>query len=72
MGELGAMIAERAAGNPFFAEEMVRDLDERQVLHGERGGYVCRADVADITVPATVQAAIEARIDRLNSRPSGR
>ena len=37
------------------------------MLAGERGGYVCRADVADVTVPATVQAAIEARIDRLNS-----
>ena len=68
VGGLAAVIAERAAGNPFFAEEMVRDLAERQVLHGERGGYVCRADVADITVPATLQAAIEARIDRLNGR----
>jgi hypothetical protein len=30
-------------------------------------GYVCRADVADVAVPATVQAAIEARIDRLTT-----
>ena len=65
--ELAAMIAERAAGNPFFAEEMVRELAQRGVLAGERGGYVCRADVADVTVPATVQAAIEARIDRLST-----
>ena len=59
------MVAARAAGNPFFAEEMVRELVQRGVLAGERGGYVCRADVADVAVPATVQAAIEARIDRL-------
>ena len=26
VGELAAIIAERAAGNPFFAEEMVREL----------------------------------------------
>ena len=67
VGELAAVIAERAAGNPFFAEEMVRELAQRGVLAGERGGYVCRADVADVAVPATVQAAIEARIDRLTA-----
>jgi class 3 adenylate cyclase len=67
VGELATIIAERAAGNPFFAEEMVRELAQRGVLAGERGGYACRADVADVTVPATVQAAIEARIDRLNA-----
>ncbi len=65
--ELAAIIAERAAGNPFFAEEMVRELAQRSVLTGERGGYVCRADTADVAVPATVQAAIEARIDRLHA-----
>jgi hypothetical protein len=63
--ELAAVIAERAAGNPFFAEEMVRELAQRGVLTGEHGGYVCRVDVAEVSVPATVQAAIEARIDRL-------
>ena len=65
VGELAGTIAERAAGNPFFAEEMVRELVQRDVLTGEHGGYVCRADVAEVAVPATVQAAIEARIDRL-------
>ena len=48
VGDLAATIAERAAGNPFFAEEMVRELVQRGVLAGERGGYVCRADVADV------------------------
>ena len=67
VGELAAIIADRAAGNPFFAEEMVRELAQRGVLTGERGGYVCRADVAEVSVPATVQAAIEARIDRLST-----
>ena len=37
------------------------------MLTGERGGYVCQADVAELSVPATVQAAIEARIDRLDT-----
>ena len=67
VAELAAIIADRAAGNPFFTEEMVRELAQRGVLTGERGGYLCRADVADVAVPATVQAAIEARIDRLDT-----
>jgi class 3 adenylate cyclase len=67
VGDLAAIIADRAAGNPFFAEEMVRELAQRGVLAGERGGYVCDANAAEVTVPATVQAAIEARIDRLST-----
>jgi class 3 adenylate cyclase len=62
---LGQKIAERAAGNPFFAEEMVRDLAERGVLRGIRGAYFSTAVVADVSMPATVQATIAARIDRL-------
>jgi adenylate cyclase len=62
---LGQKIAERAAGNPFFVEEMVRDLAERGVLRGERGAYLPTAEVADAAVPATLQATIAARIDRL-------
>ena len=67
VAELAAIIAERAAGNPFFAEEMVRELVQRSVLAGERGSYVCGTNAAEVTVPATVQAAIAARIDRLNT-----
>ncbi|MDT5260896.1 MAG: hypothetical protein QOD10_5976 [Mycobacterium sp.] len=65
MDQLGQMITGRAAGNPFFAEEITRDLAERGVLVGERGGYACRTDVDDVSVPATLQATIAARIDRL-------
>jgi class 3 adenylate cyclase len=67
VGELAAVIAERAAGNPFFVEEMVREMVQRGVLAGERSGYTCRADVAEVSVPATVAAAIDARIDRLSA-----
>ena len=66
VGALGPTIAERAAGNPFFAEEMVRELAERGVLCGQRGGYVATAETAEVSVPATLQATIAARIDRLD------
>ncbi len=64
---LAERIAERAAGNPFFAQEIVRDLAGRRVLAGERGAYLCRTTVGEVSVPATVQATIAARIDRLDS-----
>src|SRR5271155_4614259 len=67
VGGLATMIAERAAGNPFFAEEMVRELAERGVLHGNRSAYVSTVGAAEVSVPATVQATIAARIDRLDS-----
>ena len=64
---LSQTITERASGTPFFAEEIVRELAERGVLRGEPGAYVSTQDTAEITVPATLQAAIAARIDRLNA-----
>jgi class 3 adenylate cyclase len=61
-----ALIADRAAGNPFFAQEIVRELAERGMLHGDRGAYGCRTNVAEVTVPASLQATIATRIDRLD------
>jgi class 3 adenylate cyclase len=65
---LGRLVAERAAGNPFFAEELVRELAERRVLHGEPGAYTSAAEVREVIVPATVEATIAARIDRLDPK----
>ena len=67
VGELAAQVSTRAAGNPFFVEEMVRDLAERDVVHGRPGAYVMRGDVTNVDVPATLHATIGARIDRLGS-----
>jgi hypothetical protein len=65
VGGVATMIVERAAGNPFFAEEMVRELAERGVLRGNRSAYVSTLGAAEVSVPGTVQATIAARIDRL-------
>ncbi len=62
---LAGRIAASAAGNPFFAREIVRDLAERAVLRGVSGAYVCDENPAEISVPPTLQATIGARIDRL-------
>jgi class 3 adenylate cyclase/tetratricopeptide (TPR) repeat protein len=52
-------------GNPFFLEETVRTLVETKALAGERGRYRLTQPVQAIRVPATVQAMLAARIDRL-------
>ncbi|MCV7261020.1 ATP-binding protein [Mycobacterium shimoidei] len=63
---LGRTIADRAAGNPFFVEEIVRDLADRNLLRGTPGAYVSATDGAQVSVPATLVATIAARIDRLD------
>ena len=52
------LIAERAAGNPFFAEEIARDLVERGVMTGRTGAFFSIAEVTDVDVPATLHATI--------------
>jgi class 3 adenylate cyclase len=58
-------VIERTQGNPFFLEESVRTLVETQVLVGDRGTYRLARTLPSIQVPATVQAVLAARIDRL-------
>jgi predicted ATPase len=53
-------------GNPFFLEETIRTLVETKALTGERGRYRLIQPVQTIQVPATVQAMLAARIDRLS------
>ncbi|NIO03975.1 MAG: AAA family ATPase, partial [Proteobacteria bacterium] len=62
---LKKLLIERTEGNAFFLEECVRTLIETQVLAGEPGGYCLTQDLPAIQVPATVQALLAARIDRL-------
>jgi class 3 adenylate cyclase/tetratricopeptide (TPR) repeat protein len=58
-------LIERTQGNPFFLEESVRTLVETQVLVGTQGAYRLATALPSIQVPATVQAVLAARIDRL-------
>jgi tetratricopeptide (TPR) repeat protein len=62
---LKQLLIERTEGNPFFLEESVRTLMETKVLAGERGNYHLEKKVESTQVPATVQAVLAARIDRL-------
>jgi predicted ATPase len=62
---LKTLLIARTEGNPFFLEESVRTLLETQVLAGKVGDYRLARDLPTIQIPATVQAILAARIDRL-------
>jgi len=62
---LKQLLIARTEGNPFFLEESVRTLVETGVLVGEHGAYRLAQALPTIQVPATVQAVLAARIDRL-------
>ena len=62
---LKPLLIARTAGNPFFLEESVRTLVETGVLAGTPGAYRLVQALPTIQVPATVQAVLAARIDRL-------
>jgi class 3 adenylate cyclase len=65
---LAEAIHARTAGNPFFTEEMLQSLIESGKLEGERGSYRLVSEIAELELPATVQAVVAARIDRLAER----
>ena len=65
LARLTRVLIDRTEGNPFFLEESVRTLVETQVLVGERGAYRVAKALDAWQIPATAQAILAARIDRL-------
>jgi class 3 adenylate cyclase/tetratricopeptide (TPR) repeat protein len=65
LAPLKRVLIERTEGNPFFLEESVRALVETGELAGEPGAYSLAMPLDSLQVPATVQAVLAARIDRL-------
>jgi class 3 adenylate cyclase/tetratricopeptide (TPR) repeat protein len=65
LAPLMPLLIERTEGNPFFLEESVRTLVETGVLIGAPGAYQLGKPLNRLQVPATVQAVLAARIDRL-------
>jgi len=62
---LKQLLTDRTEGNPFFLEESIRTLAETHVLVGEQGAYRLAKPLEVIQIPATVQAVLASRIDRL-------
>ncbi|TIT38291.1 MAG: adenylate/guanylate cyclase domain-containing protein [Mesorhizobium sp.] len=64
-GGLLDQILERAGGNPLFIEEIVRGLIDRGVLMREGQRWRTAAGEVATGIPATIQAMLLARVDRL-------
>jgi DNA-binding NtrC family response regulator/tetratricopeptide (TPR) repeat protein len=69
--EIEALVIERAEGNPFFVEELVRSMLDLGAVRRESSRAVVAAAAALRTVPATVQDMIQARIARLDVASRG-
>ncbi len=65
---LGRRLAERAQGNPLFAEELVQGLVESGHLSGSRGAYELARPIDTLAMAPTLQALLASRIDRLPDR----
>lgn len=63
--EVASRVAAAAGGNPLFAEEMVEVLIDDQVLVRDNGRWVATVELDTIPVPASIQALLAARLDRL-------
>ena len=65
LAPLTPLLIARTGGNPFFLEESVHTLVETGALVGERQAYRLAKALDSLQVPATVQAVLAARIDRV-------
>ncbi len=64
--DLQALILERSGGNPLFAEELVRLLEDRGLLEG-RGGKISLKAGVEVPMPDSIGALIAARLDLLSA-----
>jgi class 3 adenylate cyclase/tetratricopeptide (TPR) repeat protein/ribosomal protein L40E len=67
--ELNSLIVQKAEGNPFFVEEVVKSLQEVGAIRQAGERYVLTKRLDEIFVPDTIQDVIMARIDRLAEAP---
>ena len=68
LADLAREIRERSNGNPLFMEELVRMLAESGSLVGVRGAYRPGPNRSRTTLPSSLQALLESRIDLLPPR----
>jgi class 3 adenylate cyclase/tetratricopeptide (TPR) repeat protein len=59
------LLIEKTEGNPFFIEESVRTLTETGALTGNPGAYTTTKAISELQIPATIEALLTSRIDRL-------
>src|SRR5262245_18874499 len=66
---LQTLIMQKAEGNPFFVEEVVKSLQESSAIRRVGAHYVLTKPIEEIVVPDTIQDVLMARNDRLDEAP---
>jgi len=61
------MILRKSEGNPFFIEEVIRSLIDRDLVYRDGERWKARSEVSDIDVPDTIQSVLLSRVDRLQA-----
>src|SRR6185312_1011300 len=60
------LVVDRADGNPFYIEELIKALiDDRVILKGEEAWSVDTSRLSTVRVPATLTGVLQARLDTL-------
>jgi tetratricopeptide (TPR) repeat protein len=68
---LEEFILEKTEGVPFFIEELIKSLKDLKIIERENNRYRITKDIKEVTIPATVQDVIMARVDSLPEGTKG-
>ena len=60
------LILQKSEGNPFFVEEVVRMLIERNAIMRHGRGWIASPGIEKVDIPDNLQGLLTARIDRLS------
>ena len=70
--DLCDLIVRRASGNPFYAEELIKMLVERDVIvKGEERWHFESGRLTEIGIPPTLTGVLQARLDKLPTPERG-
>lgn len=66
--ELQQVVRQKAEGNPFYIEEMINSLVEREILTRDNENWKLTRKITDADIPATIHGVLTARVDRLEKQ----
>jgi len=61
-----SIILEKAEGNPYFVEEVIRSLIDEGVIVRDGDGWRATRDIEGVVIPGSLAAVLGARLDRLD------
>ncbi len=59
------LMMDRSEGNPFYLEEIIRNLIDQEVLVHDGATWRATKEIAQVSIPDSLHGVLQARIDRL-------